>query len=160
MTILAEKAHITAEEFTSRPHQRNYELINGQLVERKPMGMRESHIAARIVTFLSNHVDQHQLGYVFASDLSYRCFGDPDTLRRPDVSFISNQRLPHGIPEGGYAALPPDLAVEVVSPNDLAYEVQSKVELYLAAAIPVVWVVYPNTKNPSSRRSHECPAGA
>lgn len=146
MTVLADRSHITADQFVLRPDRRDYELVQGQLVKRKLMGMRESYIATRVATLLNNHVENERLGYVFGADLNYRCFDDPDTLRRPDASFISGQRLSERAMDSGYATIAPDLAVEVVSPNDLAYDVQSKVELYLSAGIKVVWVLYPNTK--------------
>jgi Uma2 family endonuclease len=41
----------------------------------------------------------------------------------------------------------PDLAVEVISPNDLASEIDEKVAEYLAAGVRLVWVVHPRLKS-------------
>jgi Uma2 family endonuclease len=62
----------------------------------------------------------------------------------PDVCFISNERLQRG---GNYAVAPltgaPDLAIEIVSPNDRASEVEEKVQQWLDGGALAVWVIYP-----------------
>ena len=67
-------------------------------------------------------------------------------MRRPDVSFIRKERLPEGPTSEGYIYIPPDLAVEVISPNDLAYEVDHKVVEYLDAGVALVWVINPEAR--------------
>lgn len=47
----------------------------------------------------------------------------------------------------GYGTVCPDLVVEVVSPRDLMWEVESKVEDWLAAGVRIVWVVIPATRS-------------
>ena len=86
----------------------------------------------------------HKLGWVFPADNSYQCFPDaPDKVRRPDVSFIVLGRLPaEQLPEG-HITIAPDLAVEVVSPNDRAYDIDHKVEEYISAGVRLVWVISP-----------------
>ena len=136
---------MSIDEFMAMPDSVGYELVEGVLRERRIMGALADHVAATVVFFLNAFVRSRRLGHVFG-DTTYRCFGHPNTGRRPDVSFVRTGRLPgEQIPEG-YIDLAPDLAVEVVSPNDLAYEIEEKVRLYLEAAIGEVWVVYPNTR--------------
>src|SRR4051812_14896049 len=90
------------------------------------------------------------LGWVLDSEGSYKCFAeDPRKVRKPDVSFIRRGRLPDERIPDGHVRIAPDLAVEVVSPNDTAYEVEAKVLEYLAAGVPLVWVV-----NPQARTIH------
>ena len=67
-------------------------------------------------------------------------------MRKPDVSFVRKERLPEGLTSEGYLYIPPDLAVEVVSPNDLAYQVDHKVDEYLNAGVPLVWVINPESR--------------
>ncbi|MBF6595925.1 MAG: Uma2 family endonuclease [Thermaceae bacterium] len=70
----------------------------------------------------------------------------PDTVRGPDVSFMRQERIPEsGIPEA-FWNLAPDLAVEVVSPSETADEIWEKISDYLAAGTPLVWVIYPRSK--------------
>lgn len=71
---------------------------------------------------------------------------NPDTVRGPDVFFVRAARIPEaGVPEA-FWEIPPDLAVEVVSPGESAEEVREKVRDYLAAGTPLVWIVYPRTR--------------
>jgi len=101
-------------------------------------------VAAQITRRLGNFSEEHHAGSVFGSETTYRCFGHPNTGRRADVSFISKTRLAEEQIPDGYLDIPADLAVEVVSPNDLAYEVEAKVALYLRYDFGEVWLVYPN----------------
>jgi Uma2 family endonuclease len=96
---------------------------------------------------VDDFVSKHQFGWAFPADLGYVCFPSaPGKVRRPDVSLIRKERLPEGPTSEGYMYIPPDLAVEVISPNDLAYEVDQKVVEYLDAGVPLVWVINPEAR--------------
>ncbi|HZK80165.1 MAG TPA: Uma2 family endonuclease [Humisphaera sp.] len=152
MTILAPAptrtppASLTPEELLSLPDAVGFELVDGKLVERH-MGMESSAIAGNIYLSLGNFVKEHRLGHTFPADASYHCFPDgPIDVRKPDVSFIRIGRLPGERIPKGHCPIPPDLAVEVVSPNDSAYELEEKIEQYLSVNIPLIWVVYPPSR--------------
>jgi Uma2 family endonuclease len=98
------------------------ELIRGQLVVREPPGTRHGMIAATLCYVLGAFVRREKIGAVFAQDTGFRIESDPDTARAPDVAYLSNARLSAVAPRG-YAAVAPDLAVEVLSPDDRAGEV-------------------------------------
>jgi Uma2 family endonuclease len=122
-----------------------YELVDGELVEVK-MGARSSWVGGQLIGLLSPFCGKNALGWVWPADLVYRCFANRRTARKPDVSFIRRGRLPNEeLPEGDLG-LAPDLAVEVVSPNDTVYELDTKVEEYLAAGVRLVWVINPNSR--------------
>jgi Uma2 family endonuclease len=155
MTLATTKTRFTPEELERLPGAVNFELVGGNLVERN-MGSKFSAIALRIGSRLVVYVERHQLGHVFTTDCGYQCFSDdPDKLRKPDVSFVSRIRLP-GEPPDGYIKIAPDLAVEVLSPGDLASDVEEKVQEYLGAGVKLIWIVSPNTRTVRIRR----PAGA
>ncbi len=67
-------------------------------------------------------------------------------MRGPGLAFISNHRLPGGRPPDGFLRGAPDLAVEVLSPNDNPVEVQQKVRDYLDAGARLVWIIVPQAK--------------
>ena len=128
---------------------KGFELVDGRLVE-KNMGGFASTVASEIVYLLVAHGRRPGLGWVLESEGSYQCFPDDwKKVRKPDVSFIRRGRLPDERVPDGHIPIPPDLAVEVVSPHDTAYEVSTKVEEYLAAGVPLVWVI-----NPRGRTVH------
>ena len=86
------------------------------------------------------------MGWVLGLDAAYQCFPDDlKKVRKTDVSFISLPRIPADQTSLGFIPIAPDLAVEVVSLNDLAAEINQKVNQYLAAGVPMVWVVYPTS---------------
>lgn len=92
-------------------------------------------------------MDVHPLGTVTGSDASFQCFEDePLQVRRPDVAFLAQGRLPIEELARGHVTVVPDLAVEVVSPNDYVYELNKKVQEYLRAGVRLVWVIDPENR--------------
>jgi Uma2 family endonuclease len=92
---------------------------------------------------LGNHVVERKLGRVFGPDAGYLIFHDPDTVREPDVSFIRAERV---VRTPKYYPGPPDLAIEVISPNDTYSEVDEKKDEYLNAGVKAVVIVDPRRK--------------
>lgn len=116
-----------------------YELLEGQLVEKK-MSAISNGIAAEIAAILRS-VYPKSKAYLLVEQPTY-CFANPKMMRRPDVALVWVERLPDGL---GIQELQiaPDLAVEVVSPTNTYYDVHRRVEEWLSAGVPVVWVVDP-----------------
>ncbi len=142
----------TPEDLLAMPDGKNYELVDGRLVERNT-GAESSWIGGRMHVRLSNFCDEHQLGYVWPADNSYQCFDHaPRMVRRADVSFIRAGRLAGGELPEGHVRIPPDLAIEVVSPNDLAAELDEKIEDYLRAGVGLIWVIHPESRTASVYR--------
>ena len=161
MAIGAQRTLVTAEllpGLSSRlsSEGKRTELVEGELVVMTPAGGRHGRIAHRAALFIGNHVLDSGLGEVFAAETGFLLQRDPDTVRAPDVAFVSSERLGTDEAPSGFLELAPDLAVEVVSPSDSASDVQSKVEDWLEAGTRLVWVVYPDTRSVTVYRSlHE-----
>ena len=144
-TVLSDQK-VTPDDLLAMPGGESFELVDGQLVERE-MGFKSSWIGNRINVLLANHCDQNRLGWVLGPDTGYRCFADDgDKVRKPDVSFVDGNRLAAEDFPNGFATFAPDLAVEVVSPNELFQDVTVKVSEYLDAGTRLVWVIAPITR--------------
>jgi Uma2 family endonuclease len=144
--VVLTDGQITPEQLLEMPGGDRYELIDGKLVERD-MGAESSLVAAAIIRLLGDFVRTHDIGKVFATDCGYQIFPDrPKHVRYPDGSFIARGRLPGDKVPKGHLRIPPDLAVEVVSPNDTADEVETKRVEYLGAGVRLVWIVFPETR--------------
>ena len=120
-----------------------YEVVDGQLVETSPMGAYPNKLASLLGIHLGSFVLSRPNGQVVIETI-FRF--DRRNQKRPDVAFISHERWPEGrrTPDGDPWDVIPDLAIEVVSKNDLAWEVLGKVHFYLKAGVRSVWLVYPN----------------
>jgi Uma2 family endonuclease len=137
---------VTPEDLLAMPDGHRYELINGKLVERN-MGTEADEIALNIMALVRQFVRGQRLGKTFGSASGYQCFSDdPKKVRYPDGSFIARGRLPDNRTPRGHVKIAPDLAVEVVSPNDTAEEVETKRREYLRAGVRLVWIVYPENQ--------------
>jgi Uma2 family endonuclease len=135
---------VTADELIRMPDDGfTYDLVEGRLVKMTHPGAEHGGLTMRLGTALQNFVEEHDLGIVFAAETGFQLARNPDTVRGPDVSFVRKDRLPEeGLPTG-YWPGPPDLAVEVMSPNDSKPEVERKVQEYLRKGVRLVWVVFP-----------------
>jgi Uma2 family endonuclease len=124
------------------PIPKGFEQVDGELVEKK-MGAEASEVGILLAARLVPHCQANNLGRVFGSETTYRCFNKKRTARKPDLSFIRHGRLKKDRAPAGEVTIPPDLAVEVVSPKDEVSALNVKLEEYLAAGVPMVWVIDP-----------------
>jgi Uma2 family endonuclease len=118
-----------------------YELVDGVLIEKKMSSLAGETtviISSKLFTFTS----EKKIGKLY-SETSFRCFPrKPAQVRRPDLAFVLASRLAD-VPPEGHVPIPPDLAIEVVSPGDEVYELEEKLRDYKSAGIPLTWVFNP-----------------
>ena len=146
MNMLARPPRLSPEQFERLSNGRGLELIDGVVTE-KTMGTEAGSVNALISHHLNLVVLPARLGRVIDSEGMYRCFPRrPGRVRKPDVSFILQARLPGGRVPIGSVDIRPDIAVEVISPKDEYEAVDDKIADYFDAQIPLVWVVAPRTR--------------
>ena len=136
---------ITADDLLAMSSKGRYELTEGRLIEMSPPGSEHGLIVFSVSLVIGNYVKQKKLGKVFAAETGFRLSRKPDTVRAPDVAFVSSARLPKPLPKG-YMDLAPDLVVEVVSPSDDADDMQLKIKEWLDAGARMVCYVYPSSR--------------
>jgi Uma2 family endonuclease len=140
------------EDLLSMPERDSYELVDGRLSEKR-VGAESEYIGATLLTLLNNAIFAGRLGYAFGSQTTVQCFPHrPRLVRKPDVCFVARGRFSNEVIPKGHIQLAPDLAVEVVSPNDTYEEVEVKVNEYLVAGVRLVWVISPESKTIVIRR--------
>lgn len=127
------------------------ELVRGEVRTMAPAGHLHGRTAMNVSTPLDRHVRQHDLGVVLAAETGFKVLSDPDTVRAPDAAFVRRERVEAIGEVEGYWPEAPDLAVEVVSPNDRFSEVEEKVEDWIAAGTRMVLIVNPRGKNVTVR---------
>jgi Uma2 family endonuclease len=142
----------TAEQLLAARDIGRCELVRGELIMMSPAGSEHGWIVMNVAGPLAMFVKQHSLGRVFGAETGFRIGHDPDTVRAPDVAFVTAQRIGVKLAPGFFPG-PPDLAVEVLSPDDRAGEVLAKVQDWLDTGCRAVWVVDPRTRTVSVYRS-------
>lgn len=144
MSTQASKAIMTAEELFKMPDDNyRYELIKGELIKMSPAGARHGKLAMNLGVLLSNYVKPRRLGMVCAAETGFILARNPDTVRAPDAAFISQAHIPLEGEPTGFWPFAPDLAVEVISPDDRYEEIQEKIAVYFSAGTRLVWIVDP-----------------
>jgi len=121
------------------------ELVRGRLLVREPPSTYHGRVQSTLNVLVGSYVRSHQLGAVFGQDTGFKIASDPDTVRAPDLAFVTRERVAQIKPRG-YAALAPDLVAEILSPDDRPGEVLTKVGEWLSAGVLVVWVIDPDRK--------------
>ena len=137
---------LTAEEFWHLPGDgKRRELVRGEVVEELPPGGKHGAVALELGARLRGWTRGGPGGFA-GVESEFVLRRDPHTVRGPDVSYVRAARIPSGgVPER-FWEIPPDLAIEVVSPGESAETVREKVRDYLETGTPLVWVVYPKTR--------------
>ncbi len=122
------------------------EVVEGELKEKVGMSLESSDVLMELGSRIRIFIKPEKLGTVVEGHTSYQCFPHkPDQIRRPDVSFIRRGRLTPDM-RHGHVPIAPDLIVEVVSPNDAARDIQSRVDDFLDAGTPLAVVIYPENR--------------
>lgn len=115
-----------------------YEYSNGELIPMAAAVILHGKISVRVIRYLDPYVHQNQLGEVYTAETSFLV---GERVMKPDVAFVDGTKVP--IDETKGFPIPPDLAVEVISPTDILWNVYEKALAYLDAGTRLVWVIEP-----------------
>jgi Uma2 family endonuclease len=125
------------------PIPKGYELVDGQLVEKPPMGAESGLVLGRLFRRFDDWCESTRAGIAVTGEVGYRCFRHkPRQVRKPDVSVILCDPDTFVVPREDFRVVPA-LVVEVVSPNETVEELSGKVDDFLAAGTALAWVVEP-----------------
>lgn len=133
-------AAMTLEEFLENDVE-GYEFVKGELIPMAAASMRHGRISVNILRYLDPPVYENKLGELFTAETSFKV---GERVLKPDIAFISKERITGDQDKG--SPIPPDLAIEVVSPSDIHSHVIGKALAYLDAGTRCVWIVDPVSK--------------
>jgi len=142
---MATRTLLTIEQYAAldEPVGVRYELSEGELIVTPSANFFHNDIRDRFNACLRAFLDTHPCEYVISEmDMMLAA----DVVRRPDVAFIRKERLIGVDLDRVPLPIAPDLAIEIVSKNDRADDLNLKVSQYLQAGVQAVWLLYPNTK--------------
>ncbi len=147
MTTLTKPKLLTAEDLLRLDAKGvKGELIRGVLCETMSTGRKHGRIVTNSIILLGGFIKPKRLGSLIASDSGVLLERDPDTVREPDIAFISAGKFPLDDEGPGYFEGIPELVVEVVSPSDTLQAVNDKALMWLSYGVLLVWVVFPETR--------------
>ncbi|MBX3439778.1 MAG: Uma2 family endonuclease [Planctomycetaceae bacterium] len=154
---------ITAQEFMEMHFDVPVELVRGEIVflygvgEMTRPGWRHGIVCQNVGGQLWAWARSCRAGLVASNDTGFLTERNPDTVRGPDLFFISASRRPVGEIPAGISDAIPELCVEVWSPGDRWREVHRKIDEYLNRGVSEVWVVIPERKTVEVFRQEEAP---
>ena len=138
---------ITAAEFAEMPDPDDgskQELLRGEIITMPPPQGPHGIVCGMLTMLVGSFIHAKKLGWFTCNDAGFISETDPDSVRGPDFAFWKSERQKER--PTGYFQIPPDLAVEVISPSDTASRVSEKVEHYLKAGVSLVWLVDPELR--------------
>jgi len=138
----------TAEQLWQNHPQGRCELVRGELRTYEYHGMLHGWVAVNVSVPLFQFIREHRLGIATAAGTGFIIHRDPDSVRAPDGAFVRRERIV-GEPAPGFFDGPPDLAIEVLSPDDTASAVDEKAEDWLTSGCQEVWIVDPQRRTAS-----------
>jgi Uma2 family endonuclease len=137
---------LVSEDLPREPDHKGFELIDGEWIE-KPMSNTAAIVESNLDGQLFNHIRPTRSGLLMTGNAAYRLPNSKNRIRKPDLSFVATGRTVPSRDDDGSWPIAPDLAIEVISPNELAEEVETKLNEYLRAGVRLVWILYIPTKN-------------
>ena len=151
--MVMERLYISAERFceiagSPEYEDRSIELVEGEIVEMSLPNGEHGEILAILTIKLGHYVLEENLGRVATGDAGFVLARNPDgrdTVRGVDLAFFSKSNAPAPLPNS-MLEFAPDLAVEVISPNNRVTDMHRKIRQLLAAGTALVWIVHPETR--------------
>ena len=134
---------LTGDELQRMPWLNPCELVGGRVVRMTPTNPTHGRIEVNVAAALRSFARSQNLGVVMAGEVGVFTSRDPDTVRAPDVLFLSHERDSARTRRDGFLDVAPDLVVEILSPTDRPAEVERKLDEYFASGVRLAWVVDP-----------------
>lgn len=147
MSTVTPNKLLTAEEFFLLPNPADgsqQELIRGEVVTMPPPGGLHGVCCSKVDRKLGAFVDAGPGGILACNDTGFITERSPDSVRGPDISYWSRERLPQ-VPVG-YIEVSPDMLVEVLSPSNTSKQICVKLKEYFARGVRLVWVIAPEDR--------------
>lgn len=115
------------------------DLLDGVIHMASPENTDHNKLVLWLATILGQYVEGHDLGQVTVNKVAFRLA--PKTAPEPDIGFVAAERvecIKHGYVDG-----PPDLAIEIVSPDSYDRDYHEKRRVYEQAGVREYWIIDP-----------------
>jgi Uma2 family endonuclease len=133
---------LTLEEFLSLPEEDvNYEFVDGYAVPK--VSPKFFHSALQRALLFLIYAWCKGKGRTVAEWAILLKLKGKDWSPLPDVTYISYERLPKNWQRNEACPIPPELVIEIISPDQTMKEFEDKAQDYFAAGVARVWVVNP-----------------
>ena len=140
---IEQRTDVTVEELEKASLPYPAELYNGKVVF-KTACPEHGIMQSNITTDINFYLRQNRVGYVM-TETNFRLWPERSKESRiPDIAFVRKERLPEDLRH--FPAIAPDLAIEIISPEDNFLEMMNKVDAYLEQGAKIVWVVISDTR--------------
>lgn len=113
------------------------DLINGVIYMASPENTEANKLFVWLIGLMSTYAESKGLGEVFGSRVAFRL--DEGNGPEPDIAFVGRDRL--HLVQSGFVDGPPDVAVEIVSPESVERDYEDKRARYEEAGVKEYWII-------------------
>jgi Uma2 family endonuclease len=138
MNLISRPSAVTFEEFCLLVKEdEKADLIDGVIYMASPESIEGNELVGWLFRLVAGFVEERDLGRVYVSRIAFRL--GPTQGPEPEIAFVRKDRL--RLRRRGYFDGPPDLAIEVVSPDSVERDYVKKREQYRKAGVTEYWII-------------------
>jgi Uma2 family endonuclease len=135
---------MTSEELLAMGEDFHYELFRGELRPLMTTKPKHGRVAGHFVARLSVYGEFGETGVVYTAEVGFTLEREPDTVFAPDIAYFRSDRAPTGAEAERFTEIPPDVAIEVLSPSNTRPEMLERSDIFLAAGVRLVLIADPD----------------
>ena len=151
--MLMERQVVSADAFLELVELPEYadrclELVEGEIIDVPCPNPIQAWMLVEISSQLEVFVTKSDYGRVLGGNVPFILEENPDgrdTLRGIDIAFVSFSTFPGPLTWEPFR-VPPDLAVEIISPSNTASDIAKKIQQLFDAGTELIWIVYPDLR--------------
>lgn len=137
MNMIPRRSTFTFDEFCLLTGDRKADLIDGVIYMASPENTEAADLYGWLFRIIGDYVEEQGLGKIYGSRVAFKLAEDQSP--EPDIAFVSTARLTNVRP--GHVQGPPDLAIEIVSPDSIERDYVKKREQYRTAGVREYWII-------------------
>jgi Uma2 family endonuclease len=132
--IMAAGALGSVEEYLKASYRPDRDYLDGEVVERNWGEFEHSRAQREILLFLAQHYPELRKRLMPEQRVQVR----PNRFRIPDICVLAE-----GAPQEKIVTTPPQLCIEILSPEDTLTKTVDRIKDYFAMGVPICWIVDP-----------------
>lgn len=116
------------------------DLLDGMIYVASPDNTEHNKLLFWLGTIMHQFIEERKLGHITVNKVAFRL--TDETAPEPDLAFVRTERA--GIIKRGYVDGPPDLVIEIVSPESIERDYNVKRLRYEEAGVEEYWIIDPD----------------
>lgn len=140
-TTDSKKQLVSLEDYLEHYAAHHYEWVEGELIATSPASLKHNKLMKYLSTLLDAFFEFRPIGECMIEPFVLKLAAFPNRRREPDLMIVleaNRENLTETAMEG-----PPDIVIEIVSPESVARDHGDKFAEYETGGVPEYWIIDP-----------------